>query len=113
MSPETFDGVDPVTGVPFCQVKVHVGPSSNLFALNSIGHEFTDDGGAPVAFNLDYVPVLIKVVMNPAAVEYNLELEYLDVAGSFNPGAKPGLAWSDVRGLVGVRALTAAEIQSL
>ena len=34
--PDTFDGVDPQTGIVFCQTKIHVGPNASLF-INSDG----------------------------------------------------------------------------
>jgi hypothetical protein len=99
---ETFDSVDPQTGSVYCQVKVNVGPSINLFLASAVSHRFTNSSGVESLFPLDYVPVLVKVEMDVSGAAYNLEEEYTGTPGGFAPGIKPGLPWSDVRGIVGI-----------
>ena len=99
---ETFDAIDPTTGIVYCQVKVNTGPVASLFFANNINHRFTNTSGVESVFALDYVPVLVKVVMDVAGAAYNLEEGYTGVPGGFTPGAAPGLPWVDTRGIMGI-----------
>jgi hypothetical protein len=47
---QTFDGRDAVTGTVYCQVRVHVGPSANVFANPAPGAGDPPEGVAPVLF---------------------------------------------------------------
>ena len=76
---DTFDGVDPITGVVYCQVKIYVGPGATLF---------TSANGE--------VPLLVRVQMKEGAAN---SYDFQTVGGIVTPGASP----SDVRGLVGMR----------
>ena len=111
MGTETFDSVDPETGIVYCQVKVNAGPSINLFLASAINHRFTNLAGVESLFPLDYVPVLVKVAMDIAGAAYNLEEEYTGTPGGFTPGAKPGLPWADVRGIVGTRIVHPDDVE--
>ena len=91
LGPDTKDGVDPTTGMVFCQVKAHVGPAAALFTS-------TSDPDIPGA-----VPVLVKVLMDPAAADYNLKWEALSQVGNFRQTDEPGLPTGKIRGLTGIR----------
>jgi hypothetical protein len=92
--PNTFSSIDPTTGMVYCQVKVNVGPAVNLaWGEDELG------GGTPM------VPVLVKVVMNELAKDYNLETTYTGFPGQFDAVVAPG-AWSEeVRGLTGIKVV--------
>ncbi len=95
VGPNTLDGVDAVTGMVYCQVKVNVGPAINL----AEGQESSPGSGRYE------VPVLVKVVMNDLAKDYNLEQEYTGHPGQFGGVVKPGAAPEDVRGLCGIQVV--------
>lgn len=106
---ETFDTVDPITGVVYCQIRVHVGPVANLFDV-AVNHDFENFAGA-VTNALAYTPVLLKVSMAATALSYNLEEEYTGVAGGFGGVVEPGLPWGSVRGLVGIRVVRESAVE--
>ena len=85
------EGVTPEYGMVFTDVTLHVGPEINLF--KSVQAEVAGE-----------IPVLVKVVMAPGAAAYDLTEEYSG-GGVFVPGAKPGLPWDDVRGLMAMRVM--------
>lgn len=76
--PDTFDGVDTTTGLNYCQVKIHVGPTVAFFE-NADGE----------------VPLLIKVLIRDNATAKNFNLEYDFVNTTTTPNARS----RDVRGI--------------
>ena len=95
LGPNTFNSVDPVTGMMYCQVRVNVGPMVNL----ANGQESSPGSG------IYEVPVLVKVVMNDLAKDYNLKEVYTGAPGQFNGVITPGAAPDDVRGLCGIKVV--------
>lgn len=91
VGPETFDGIDEHSGIPYCQIKCHVGPVATLFA--STGIEGTIVGE---------VPVLVKVVMNHRS-KFDMEHEYDEMTDTFTAVAGPGSSYSKLRGICGLR----------
>jgi len=75
IGPETFDGVDSITGIVYHQIKINVGPAINLF----IGDGFE-------------VPVLVKVILKDNATGKGL---------NFAQGGATGTV-ANVRGVVGL-----------
>jgi len=93
VGPDTFDAVDPVTGIVYCQVRVNVGPAVNLFA--STGIEGTTVGE---------VPVLVKVQMGSPATPYAMDNEYDPGTDTFlGPVPGPGISYERLRGICGIR----------
>ena len=91
VGPETFDGIDEHSGIPYCQIKCHVGPVATLFA--STGIEGTIVGE---------VPVLVKVVMDQRC-KFDMEHEYDEMTDTFTAVAGPGSSYSKLRGICGLR----------
>lgn len=102
----TFEGVDADTKIPYVQVGINAGPIANLFR-SDVSHTY--DNNVIATEIMHYAPVLVKVVMDVAAVGYNLKEEYVS-PGVFGGVAKPGLPWTDVRGLTGIRIVRASEV---
>ena len=102
VGPNTFNSVDPVTGMVYCQVRVNVGPAVNL----AIGQE-----SAP-ASGLYEVPVMVKVIMNDLAKDYNLEEVYTGSPGQFGGVVTPGAAPDDVRGLCGIQVVHPLSVET-
>lgn len=75
---DTFDGIDPDTGIVFCQVRCHVGPAQNLF-VNTASE----------------VPVLVKVVL------------FDNANGKFFNAVQGGASGSsgDIRGVLGLEII--------
>lgn len=95
LGPETFDGIDSDTGMVYCQVKAHVGPSATFFKnLDTL-----DTG---------MVPMMLKVEMSEDAVGYNLRQRYDEETETFSGTDDPHVSSSRVRGLVGVRIVRPA-----
>jgi len=88
--PDTFDGVDPDTGMVYCQVKANL--SQELFAMTGI-----------LGTTAGKVPLLVAVQMNPAAAAFNLEEAYNPGTRTFSGSPGAGVSSADVRGLVGIR----------
>ncbi len=82
LGPDTFDSVDPRTGIVFCQVLVHVGPVANVFGTT----------GAVPGVPAGIAPVMILVGMS--------ETSSLD----FQQGGPNGTS-SNVRGLISITVL--------
>ena len=91
MGPETFNGVDPDTGMVYAQVKVHVGPAATL----ARGY---DNGGGVYE-----VPVLFRATMNPESKLYDLSQKNIG-PGNF-VGEQPYCWAHRVRALTGVTLL--------
>ena len=97
LGPETFESVDPETGVVFSQVRVNVGPFVNLTPVL--------DPGLPA--QLGEVPVMVKVLMSEDAADYTFDREAVS-PGNFVGFAGPGVSSNDVRGIVGIRIVSPA-----
>lgn len=92
--PNTFSSIDRTTGMVYCQIKVNVGPVANLaWGEDELG------GGTPM------VPIMVKVVMNELAKDYNLEETYTGFPGQFDAIPAPGAWAQDVRGLTGIKVV--------
>ena len=100
IGPNTFDSIDATTGMVYCQVRVNVGP-----AINLAGGQ--DGGGHPE------VPVMVKVVMNNLAQDYNLKQQYTGFPGQFNGADHAGYAPRDVRGLCGIKVVYPALVETV
>lgn len=99
LGPDTFDSVDPQTEHVYCQVRVHVGPSANLFANTGVGNV----NGIP-STDVGKVPVMVKVQMGPASIGYSLEEAYVGYpAPLFSGAASPEESSGDVRGVFGIK----------
>jgi hypothetical protein len=83
VGPDTFDDTDADNGLVYCQVLAEVGPVATLFTSS-----FGD------------VPILVKVVYNENAIDYNLTMQFS--GGVFVGSPKVGLPSAEVRGLVGI-----------
>jgi hypothetical protein len=92
---ETYTFTDLVTGHKGCYVKIHVGPAATLFANPADWSAYT--AGSP----LGECPVLVKVLMDEGAVDYNLEHVATGV-GTFEVGVKSGANPDEVRGILGL-----------
>lgn len=98
IGPDTFDAVDPQTGIVYCQVRVNVGPAVNLFS--STGIEGTTVGE---------VPVLVKVQMGSPAFPYAMDNEYDPGTDTFlGPVPGPGISYGSLRGICGIRLVEPA-----
>ena len=95
--PSTLDGIDPETGMVWCQIQANVGPEAFLVrGIESVGGAWE-------------VPVLVKVTMAPmTAGEYDLTYDY-DLAA---PGG-PGTPSASIRGIVGLRVVHPTQIEPL
>jgi hypothetical protein len=93
VGPETFDGIDPDSGIVYCQIKCNVGPAVNLFA--STGIEGTTVGE---------VPVLVKVQMQDTATALDMAHDF-DGTDFTGPVPGPGTSYSRLRGLCGIRVV--------
>jgi hypothetical protein len=91
---ETFDGVDPETGVVYSQVKVNVGPYANLTKVVT----------NPPAENDGEVPVMVQVRMTDTATDYTFDRQALS-PGEFEAFDGAGVSASKVRGIVGIRVV--------
>ena len=98
----TFDGVDPITGSVYCQVEFNAGPWANL------AQGVETSGGSGVY----EVPVIVRVVMNALAKDYDLTLKYDSYPGQFIPVAKPGLQGYEIRGLCGIKIVHPTQVQT-
>lgn len=98
--PNTFDSVDPVTGMVYCQVKVNVGPGVNLTGGQDVGGQ-------------KEVPVMVKVVMNNLAQDYDLTQTYTGFPGQFDGTPAPGAKPVDVRGLCGIKVVHPLAVESI
>jgi len=88
----TFEALDTETGYWYCQVKVNVGPTVNLFESTN-----------------EEVPILVKVIMDEVPDgEYDLTQQM--TTGSWTTLFGPGLDPDDVRGLMGVKVAHTTEI---
>jgi len=99
----TFDVYDSSTGMVGCQVKANVGPWANLCQ----GIETVPASG------VFEVPILVRVIMNELAVDYDMTLEYLGPPGQFGVVPTPGLLPNEVRGLCGIKVVHPSLVQSL
>jgi hypothetical protein len=92
LGPETFDDIDPETGVVYSQVRVNVGPFVNLTpVLDPL-----------LPSQLGEVPILVKVILSEVAADYTFDREATG-PGTFAGFAGPGVSSNDVRGIVGIR----------
>jgi len=89
--PETKDGIDPQTGMVYCEVKINVGTTANLFANHLDNYR---------------IPILFQVRMYDFAKtkEYNLRVD------NPHPSNASGVSSSDLRsgdikGIIGVKVL--------
>jgi len=92
--PYTYTGVSSSTGMVFSQVQVHVGPDVAL----AYGASYDDAGTTRYE-----VPVLVKVEMTEAAVDYNLTKPATGV-GTFG-SADPSALAHQIRGVTGISIL--------
>lgn len=101
--PNTFNSIDPTTGMVYCQVRVNVGPMVNL-AWGEV--EDATFHATP------FVPVMVKVAMNELARDYNMEQIYTGFPGQFDGVVNPG-AWAhEVRGLCGIKVVHPANVET-
>lgn len=99
--PNTFSSIDSRTGMVYCQVKVNVGPDVNLA-----------NGEDELGTGRPMVPVMVKVVMNELAKDYNLEGTYTGFPGQFDGVASPG-AWAhNVRGLSSIKVVFRTRVET-
>jgi len=89
---QTFTGVDPDAGIVYSQVLVHLGPWATLAQGYSAG------GG------LFEVPLLLRVWMDSAAADYDMQKKNLG-PGSFFGAADPSVWSHRVRGITGLQVL--------
>ena len=94
IGPETFNGIDPDSGMVYAQVKVNVGPAITL----ADGQSLVPAPGITVY----ETPVLVKVTMSLLAADYDLT-QVATSAGQFDGVTRPGALPSLVRGLCGIR----------
>lgn len=101
---DTFDGLDPASGMVYCQVKCNVGPAVNLFKnIGAVGGNYSD-GSSPA----NEVPVMIKVTMRGGATNYDLMSEH--DGNAFVGPTTPGTSLGSRRGLVRMEVLRLSEV---
>jgi len=94
----TLDGVDPDTGITWCQVQANVGPTAALLRGISSG------------VGLWEVPVMVKVMMDEMTVgEYDLQANY----DNLPLGLGPGWPSATIRGIVGIQIVHPTQIEPL
>jgi hypothetical protein len=98
IGPDTFDAVSNQTQHAYSQVKVHVGPAANLFAMAGFGGASGIDAG-----DVGKVPVLVRVRLNEQASGFNLQDAYDPNTRSFLGSPGPGVAPADTRGVIALR----------
>lgn len=94
--PSTYNFQDPNSGCVGCYIEINVGPMASLFANPGL---WSDYAGASTT--VGEVPVLVKVLMDDTATNYDFAHETTGL-GTFDPVVQPGEYPNLVRGLIGI-----------
>lgn len=101
--PYTYTGVDPLTGLAYSQVKVHVGPAIGL------AHGVSFIVGPDTYFE---IPVLVRVRMTAASKPYDLTTE-ATTPGVWAPAAGTAARTQKIRGITGIQIIHPTRWQEL